>query len=1368
MSDEKKDDEKNEDEETKEEDEEEDEEGEESEEEEEEDDEEEEDEELYDRDTGQLYGEAEQTWSLVHFNDKKHMKYYKYAQDRTAKDIAELSRIRTWKCNIRSCKYTHEWTEGDQNDIFLKFFVSCNYVCRKISVRTQEKDPNTGKRLRKKVWKTAGTEGHMLVTDLHMDMAVYEEREYNGFEHKLVLKMSYFELYDKKIRIEIWDYHTLMPNERMGTVERSMVHVARDVLNQVWTCKEVTVQKKRKSQKDIGTVKFICELQEVLHFELQLQNWQGSLKTDIMQINDDSAKDEEQSRVVFMTYKIGGGFFRSKFPAWLTKKRMKSKESAVSYDFRKNVQQFEEFVYPHFRTSGKMMYTGTRTELEDELLQVKVFHKIFGKNLLVGKGYATLDGCAVGAALSTNISWGLRQRKKSPLLAGRVSGSMDVNCPLAPLWREYSQIGVAQPQELQVYKPFEYCYLCVRIVRAKDLRGVNDSGLSDPYVTVEWGDMCQQTAVRFDDCDPEFNETLYFRIKSRLPDIPQKDEFSEYPYITLNVWDYDPAGNSDNLGTARFYLHNITGPRPYKPYKKEDPLNHPKWKPSVPRKRVCKFRTRRYAPLREHTIMTRSYMQTTKLDGLPTHIESLLTVESWFHGPGYIGEDKKPKGTSTHATIKVEDEMSMRRAVDAQNAQNEAAKKNGTASNSVAPVSYRKAYHTENMKRSGDLVQLAHRKKDDEGNYVGHRVPAGLLYLDFYEMGQEARETPEEENLVVGFENYMKRQQFGRRFLQFDRGSTSNGVRGSNQYGQMVLMPKLLSAIVPPYDVVNDMERKYMICLDSMKPITSQKIARFVNAIEFEFIDEEVEHISSASPGSWCNPSYFLKSRKGDVRAHCLLQACLMIGLKVDAWVAIGEARLNDILGGKREGSHFWVLTRESTSKDSHKIGNFPDVKDKGAIKFWETTIGDNIVPLLPNRWEGRDDALAYRIATGKNVKVSRKKAVEDEGGSGLKLRRRKKQMAKDDGSEDDVLPEEEDMLVFMKSKSHTKRSDETVNPDSIFVHGSGLDGETWGKTDEKSILMNEAQDFEKKRQAANAAKSRAERELAAKRRAEKTPQFHDRKAWIEENDNYSEVKEHNDYPYLKLRAVFNNKQFMANVQSTDDPTLIGYDFQWANRGGWIPLIYDEPFEAPTKVKIEPSFQPVALSSKMSDESLALLQSEIFTNLEAAITNLRFANNLETNWSAKNNIKPLLTKVLDAKHNKELVPKVESTGWVHTEPGDKKKGKWEQAVGRQIEEYNSSLGFYWSHQYKVFKKQLFQSVPPGYVGRLFTLKSGNVDPEEVRSRILSHEFKGSTPWELSYGAKEMFALAVNLHAWPNSVCSAHVGIMVIHPEEEDD
>ena len=84
-----------------EEDEEEEEEGEEEEEEDEEessDDEEELDEDLFDIHTGEPFGELEQSWSMIHFNDKKHMKYFKYARDRTAKDIKELSKKRKWKC----------------------------------------------------------------------------------------------------------------------------------------------------------------------------------------------------------------------------------------------------------------------------------------------------------------------------------------------------------------------------------------------------------------------------------------------------------------------------------------------------------------------------------------------------------------------------------------------------------------------------------------------------------------------------------------------------------------------------------------------------------------------------------------------------------------------------------------------------------------------------------------------------------------------------------------------------------------------------------------------------------------------------------------------------------------------------------------------------------------------------------------------------------------------------------------------------------------------------------------------------------------------------------------------------------------------
>ena len=137
----------------------------------------------------------------------------------------------------------------------------------------------------------------------------------NGFEAKMELNMSYFEMYDKKIRVEVWDFHKYMPNERMGVVQRDMVHITRDSLNQVWSCNHVVTIKKRKAMFPVGQIKFVCILQEILDFELQLQNWTAEIDTKMMQLDDESAKEEEQSRVAFMTYKLGKGFYKSKVPA---------------------------------------------------------------------------------------------------------------------------------------------------------------------------------------------------------------------------------------------------------------------------------------------------------------------------------------------------------------------------------------------------------------------------------------------------------------------------------------------------------------------------------------------------------------------------------------------------------------------------------------------------------------------------------------------------------------------------------------------------------------------------------------------------------------------------------------------------------------------------------------------------------------------------------------------------------------------------------------------------------------------------------------------------------------------------------------------
>ena len=359
-----------------------------------------------------------------------------------------------------------------------------------------------------------------------------------------------------------------------------------------------------------------------------------------------------------------------------------------------------------------------------------------------------------------------------------------------------------------------------------------------------------------------------------------------------------------------------------------------------------KFRKRKGAPLREYTILTRRHIQNSKLEGLPAYLDSTITIEGWFHGPGFIGEDKKPKGKSTHYL-----------------------KEDGT-----------------HLPRGGDLVQIAHRprdrssamerkmraEKEEENHIIRARVPAGLFYLNYFNHQKlTSLETSIESKQIQKFyDEKLKVAEFGRRIAKYDAGKV---IRGHNQYMQQCFLPKLLIPIVPPYQMVDEDERKYLICMDSQKPITSMKIGKFISYIEYEFIDDEVEHVSTADPESWFSPDYFLKARKGDVKAHALLMVSLLLGIKVDAWVCVGEALVEDVLDGKRKSQHYWVMTRESTSIDCQKWGEDEEYKNTGSVKFWEVTVGKPVVPPMANRWEGRDDEMAYQIAIGK-YKVKKEK----------------------------------------------------------------------------------------------------------------------------------------------------------------------------------------------------------------------------------------------------------------------------------------------------------------------------------------------------------------------------------------------------------
>lgn len=95
--------------------------------------------------------------------------------------------------------------------------------------------------------------------------------------------------------------------------------------------------------------------------------------------------------------------------------------------------------------------------------------------------------------------------------------------------------------------------------------------------------------------------------------------------------------------------------------------------------------------------------------------------------------------------------------------------------------------------------------------------------------------------------------------------------------------------------------------------------ARFVSLIPFERME---------APGSdkvevWHSMQAFLARGCGDAEDHAVLLCNLLIGFGLDAYVAVGT---------NGEGSHAWVVERQSQAGGKHKI------------QFWESLHGTKMM----------------------------------------------------------------------------------------------------------------------------------------------------------------------------------------------------------------------------------------------------------------------------------------------------------------------------------------------------------------------------------------------------------------------------------------
>ena len=133
----------------------------------------------------------------------------------------------------------------------------------------------------------------------------------------------YLDLYEHYLRVEVWDDAATCPNTFLGEFQMPLVNIARGGLNHVWTISNTVMQKRKKVITDVAIVRFVCVFQEVLDFEMRLQNWSARLRTSIMRREttkmEGAAEDEEQEEDEEVVHKPCLTFLlgNRKFSTWL-------------------------------------------------------------------------------------------------------------------------------------------------------------------------------------------------------------------------------------------------------------------------------------------------------------------------------------------------------------------------------------------------------------------------------------------------------------------------------------------------------------------------------------------------------------------------------------------------------------------------------------------------------------------------------------------------------------------------------------------------------------------------------------------------------------------------------------------------------------------------------------------------------------------------------------------------------------------------------------------------------------------------------------------------------------------------------------------
>ena len=211
---------------------------------------------------------------------------------------------------------------------------------------------------------------------------------------------------------------------------------------------------------------------------------------------------------------------------------------------------------PSFEEARKpLAYLGTRAELENEMLRVRVYDwDFFSADDLIGQADVPLNGLLEYGQVEVELTLDLpdtTQRKvrgkhpKKTEPAGRLVGQILFEGRLPA----YNQLGGGLIER----KP-GVTYLAVRLESASKLMAADPNGSSDPFATVDWDGMQQTSKVIWRTLEPTWNQTLYFPLKLVTLN---KQALASKPAVSIRVFDMDEAGH-DLLGSCEIPLHRLT------------------------------------------------------------------------------------------------------------------------------------------------------------------------------------------------------------------------------------------------------------------------------------------------------------------------------------------------------------------------------------------------------------------------------------------------------------------------------------------------------------------------------------------------------------------------------------------------------------------------------------------------------------------------------------------------------------------------------------------------------------------------------------------------------------------------------------------